>query len=150
MSFNCPLNAIFKLTSYVLWFTHSLLHLQVSSTWVNSRIFLENTWCDFLSKAVFFNLGSAESQGSASGCEGFHRNRLNLPGTKFATTVLCGCSSIDTWIIAQISTSKANICGKSRCSKEVEKFWSKDHQFPFPSLFWKIFRFSKATQTKIL
>ena len=51
-------------------------------------------------RAVFFNRVSAEPQGSASGCQGFRRNRPKLPGTKFATTVLCGCSNIDTWIIA--------------------------------------------------
>jgi len=51
-------------------------------------------------RAVFFNRVSAEPQGSASGCQGFRRNRPKLPETKFATTVLCGCSNIDTWIIA--------------------------------------------------
>jgi len=38
----------------------------------------------YLCGALFFN------QGSASGCQGFRRNRLNVPGTKFGTTVLCG------------------------------------------------------------
>jgi len=66
-------------------------------------------------KAVFFN------QGSASDCLGFRRNRQKLPGTKFATTVLCGCSNTDTWIIAQGSMSNANIYGRFRCSKMVEK-----------------------------
>ena len=42
--------------------------------------------------AVFFNWGSAEPQGSASGCQGFRRNRPKLPETKFATTIPCGCS----------------------------------------------------------
>jgi len=36
--------------------------------------------------AVFFN------RGSASGCRRLRRNRPKLHGTKFATTVLCGCS----------------------------------------------------------
>jgi len=44
-------------------------------------------------RAVFFNRGSAEPLCSASGCQGFRRNRPKLPGTKFATTVLCGCSN---------------------------------------------------------
>ena len=52
------------------------------------------------SRAVFFNRGSAEPQGSTSGCQGFRRNGPKLPGTKFATTILCCCSNIDTWIIA--------------------------------------------------
>jgi len=47
-----------------------------------------------MSTTVFFN------QGSANGFQGFRRNRPKLPGTKFATTVLCCCSNIDTWIIA--------------------------------------------------
>jgi len=47
-------------------------------------------------RAVFFNRGSAERLGSASGCGGFRRNRPKLPGTKFATTF---CSNIDTCII---------------------------------------------------
>jgi len=48
-----------------------------------------------------------------------------LPGTKFATTVLCRCSNIDTWIIAWGSMSNANICGSFRCSwTKVEKHWS--------------------------
>ena len=40
-------------------------------------------------KAVFFNRGSAEPKGSASGCQGLRRNRSKLPWTKFATTVPC-------------------------------------------------------------
>jgi len=40
-------------------------------------------WCN----TVFFN------PGSASGCQGFHRNSPKWPGTKFATTVQCGCSN---------------------------------------------------------
>ena len=42
----------------------------------------------FACRAVFFN------RGSANGCHGFHRNRPNLPGTKFSTTVLCVCSQL--------------------------------------------------------
>ena len=40
-------------------------------------------------RAVFFNRGSAEPLGFASGCQGFRRNRPKLPGTKFATLVRC-------------------------------------------------------------
>jgi len=72
-------------------------------------------------RAMFFNRSSAEPLGSASGCQKFRRNRPKLPGTKFATTVLCGCSNIDTWIIAQGLMSNANIYGRFRCSKMVEK-----------------------------
>jgi len=72
-------------------------------------------------RAVFFNRGSAEPLGSASGCQGFPRNRPKLPGTKFATTVLCGCSNIDTWTIAYGSMSNANVYGRLRCRKMVEK-----------------------------
>jgi len=43
-------------------------------------------------RSVFFNRGFSEPKGSASGCQGFRRNRLEWPGTKFATTVQCGCS----------------------------------------------------------
>jgi len=49
---------------------------------------------------VFFNRGSAEAQGFASGRQVFRRNRRNLPGTKFVITVLWNCRSVDTWIIA--------------------------------------------------
>jgi len=52
---------------------------------------------------------------------GFRRNRPNLPGTKFATTVLCGCSNKDTWIIALGSMPNGNIRGSFRWSKKVEK-----------------------------
>jgi len=37
-------------------------------------------------RAVVFNPGSAEPLCSASGCQGFRRNRPKLPGAKFATT----------------------------------------------------------------
>ena len=57
------------------------------------------------------------------GTSGFRRNGLKFPGTKFATTLLCGCSNKDTWIIAWGSTSNANICGIFRCSKKIEKHW---------------------------
>ena len=43
-------------------------------------------------RAVCFN------RGSASGCQGFSRKRPKLPGTKFTTTVICGCSNVDSWI----------------------------------------------------
>jgi len=33
------------------------------------------------------------TRGSASNCQWFRRNRSKLSGTKFATTVLCGCSN---------------------------------------------------------
>ena len=46
------------------------------------------------STSVFVNRGSAEPWGSVSGCRGFRRNRPKLPGTKFATTVLCGCVNV--------------------------------------------------------
>jgi len=72
-------------------------------------------------RTVFFNRGSAEPLGSASGCQGFPRNRPKLPGMKFATTVLCSCSNIDTWTIALGSMSNANIHIRFRCSKKVEK-----------------------------
>jgi len=72
-------------------------------------------------RAVFFNRGSAEPLRSASGCQGFRRNRPKLPGAKFATTVLCGCNNIETWIIALGSMSNANIYGRFRCNKMVEK-----------------------------
>jgi len=72
-------------------------------------------------RAVFFNRGSAESLCSASGCQGFRRNRPKLPGAKFATTVLCGCSNIGTWIIVLRSMTNANIYGRFRCRKMVEK-----------------------------
>jgi len=49
------------------------------------------SWILYIS---FLNRGSAEPQGSASGCQGFRLNRLKLPGTKFATTVLLGCRNI--------------------------------------------------------
>jgi len=42
---------------------------------------------------VFVNQDSTERQGSTSGRQGFRRNRPKLPGTKFANTVLCGCSN---------------------------------------------------------
>jgi len=45
------------------------------------------SWNELHLKSVFFN------RGSASGCQGFRRNRPKFPGTKFATTVLCGCSN---------------------------------------------------------
>jgi len=41
-------------------------------------------------RAVFFKRGFAEPEVSASGCQGYHRNRPKLPGTKFATTDLRG------------------------------------------------------------
>jgi len=72
-------------------------------------------------RTVLFNRGSAEPLCSASGCQGFRRNRQKLPGAKFATTVLCGYSNIDTWIIAQGSMRNANIYGRFRCSKIIEK-----------------------------
>jgi len=72
-------------------------------------------------RAVFFNRGSTEPLRSASGCQGFRRNRPKLPGAKFATTVLCGCNNIETWIIALGSMSNANIYGRFRCNKMVEK-----------------------------
>jgi len=46
-------------------------------------------------RAVFFNRGSVEPLGSASGFQRFRRNRPKLSGTKFATTVRCGCNNID-------------------------------------------------------
>jgi len=91
---------------------------------------------------VFFN------RGSVSGCQGFRRNRPKLPATKFATTVLCGCSNAPVsqypyhyeshwklcyqmlWLIApfvsrnpmpQGSMSNANICWRFCCSKKIEK-----------------------------
>jgi len=41
-------------------------------------------------RAMFFNRGSAEPWGSASGCRGLRRTRPKLPGMKLTTTVLCG------------------------------------------------------------
>jgi len=70
-------------------------------------------------RAMFFNRGSAEPLGSASGCQGFPRNRPKLRETKFAATVLRRCSNIDAWIIAYGSMSNANICGRFPCSKMV-------------------------------
>jgi len=72
-------------------------------------------------RRVFFNRGSSEPLCSARGCQGFHRNRTKLPEAKFATTVLCGCSNMDTWIIVLRSMSNANIYGRFCCSKMVEK-----------------------------
>jgi len=65
-----------------------------------------------------------------SGCQGFRRNRPKLPGTKLATTVLCGCCNIDTWIIAQSFMSNANSCGMFHCRKRVEKDWTTWHNIP--------------------
>jgi len=64
-------------------------------------------------RAVFFKLGST------SDCQRFRRNKPKLPGTKFATTVLCGCNNMDNWIIAQVSMSNANICGRPHCQKKL-------------------------------
>jgi len=72
-------------------------------------------------RAVFFNRGSAEPICSSSGCQGFRRNRPKLPGAKFATTVLCGYSNIDTWTIVLRSITNANIYGRFCCSKMDEK-----------------------------
>jgi len=59
------------------------------------------------------------------GTSGFRKCLTGVPPklsrTKFTTTVLCGCSNIDTWIIAQGSMSNANICERFHCSKKVEK-----------------------------
>jgi len=84
-------------------------------------ICLHETLKLYIIRAMFFNRGSAEPLGSASGCQGFRRNRPKLPGTKFATTVLCGCCNIDTWIIVLGSVSNANIYGRFPCSEMVEK-----------------------------
>jgi len=72
-------------------------------------------------RAVFFNRGSAEPLCSTSGCQGFRRNRLKLPGANFTTPVLCGCSNTDTWIIVLGSMINANIHIWFRCSKMDEK-----------------------------
>jgi len=62
------------------------------------KVLLGGNLMSFLSNALprplFFN------RDFASGCQGFRRNRPKLPGTKFAITVLCGCSNIDTLIVA--------------------------------------------------
>jgi len=66
---------------------------------------------------MFFNLGVTrvnvfQPWGYSSGCQEFRRNRLNLSVTKFATTLLCGYSNIDTWIIAQGSMSNAYLAAE--------------------------------------
>ena len=50
---------------------------------------------------------------------------------KFPATVLCGCSNINTLIIAWGSTSNANICGRFRCRKKVEKHGPSSWLFDF-------------------
>jgi len=82
--------------------TFSILSIPRASPVFGScwKSFLINQFGNCVYDLVLFNQDSSESQGSTSGSQGFRRNRPNLPGTKFVTTVLCGCSSIDTWIIA--------------------------------------------------
>jgi len=91
------------------------LHIALQST-VRLQSLTGN--CTSESTTVFF------IRGSASGHQGFRRNSSKLSGTKFPTKVLSGYSSMDTWIIAQGAVSNANICGRFRCSRKVEKHWS--------------------------
>ena len=98
---------------------------------------------------MFFNRGFAKPQGSAGGCQMFRRNRPKLHGTKFSTTVLCGCSNITVslplWIalktlfincfdfvlplcygsLRQRVPEQHKICGRFRCSKKVETHCSR-------------------------
>jgi len=106
---------IFILVSkFVSYYFHMNMQIKVSRMQNESkgRLMYENnvnSVCFYLT-AVFFNRGYAEPQVSASGCQGFCRNRPKLPGTEFATTVPCSCNhttvsqvycrKIDTWIIA--------------------------------------------------
>ena len=76
---------------------------------------------------VFFNRGSAEPQGSGSGFQGFRRNIETNNDAIFLLTCFITKSRIDTWIIAKVSMSNANICGTFRCS---ERFKNIDLNWP--------------------
>jgi len=62
-------------------------------SWNSLCIHVSKRKCRAGGSTMRVRLGSVFNRGSASGCQGFRRNRPKLPGTKFATTLLCGCNN---------------------------------------------------------
>ena len=68
-------------------------------------------------------------QCSSTGFHWFFWNRPKLPGTILATTVLCGCSDIDTWILHKVSWATQTFAEVSAAAKRLKK--TEPHDTPF-------------------
>jgi len=74
----------------------------------------------YIFQPVFVNRGSAEPEGSGSGFQGIRRNIETNNDAIFLLICFITKSRIDTGIIAKVSMSNANICGRFRCSERFK------------------------------
>jgi len=124
-----------------LFFKHRVMRFDKNSK-ISRRSFVNMSATNTTLSGLLFSTG------------GFTEPQGWLPGAppkqaEIATTVLCGCSNIDTWIIAQGSMSNVNICWRFHCSKMVENIAQLHQTDPKLNGYWQTSTYNSTRDTTL-